>query len=322
MWAEYIEPLWQGLFWPMLRLLLGMSVGLLMANVLEALRWTQYLARVASPLSRTAHLGEVSGAAFSTAFVSPASANALLAEKYQEGHISKREVVLSNLFNSLPSYLTHTPSIFFLVWPVLGFPTFIYVGLTLLAAFGRTVLTIITARFLLPPVPEGCVICHLDTSAVSWREAFAKAMKRFKRRIPKLCYFTVPIYALMYVLQKYGFFDMAEIWLAQHMAWLSFLRPEAMGIIALHLAAELGAALSAAGVALYGGGLSEREVVLALLVGNILSTPMRAIRHQLPSYAGFFAPRLALQLVVSNQSMRALSMLVVTVLYYYLSLPV
>ncbi len=320
MLAEYIEPLWQGLFWPMLRLLLGMSVGLLVANVLEALRWTQYLARAASPLSSAAHLGEVSGAAFSTAFVSPASANALLAEKYEEGVISKREVILSNLFNSLPSYLTHTPSIFFLVWPVLGFPTCIYVGLTLLAALVRTLISIVAARILLPPVPEGCVICHLDTSPVTWQAAYAKAVKRFKRRIPKLLYFTVPIYMLMYVLQKYGFFDVAELWLAEHMAWLSFLRPEAMGIIALHLAAELGAALSAAGVALYGGDLSEREVVLALLVGNILSTPMRAIRHQLPSYAGFFAPRFALQLVVSNQSLRAASMLAVTVLYYFISL--
>ncbi len=301
----------------MLRLLLGMSVGLLVANVLEALRWTQSLAKVASPLSRAAHLQDVTGAAFSTAFVSPASANALLAENYEKGVLTKREVILSNLFNSLPSYLTHTPSIFFLVWPVLGFPTVIYVGLTLLAAFMRTLLTIVAARVLLPARPEGCVICHMDTSPVSWKDAFAKAVKRYKKRIPKLLYFTVPIYILMYVLQRQGFFDAAEMWMTQNMAWLSFLRPEAMGIIALHLAAELGAALSAAGVALHGGNLSEREVVLALLVGNVLSTPMRALRHQLPSYAGFFAPRMAVVLVMSNQGLRAASMMVVTVLYYF-----
>ncbi len=314
--TEQIHALWQGLFWPMLRLLLGISVGLLVANVLESLRWTQYLARVASPLSRLAHLSDVTGAAFSTAFVSPSSANALLAENYEKNILSKREVILSNLFNSLPSYLTHTPTIFFLLWPVLGFPTFIYVGLTLFAAFARTVLTIVVARLMLPPLAEGCVICHMDTSPVSWSSAYKKALRRFKKRIPKLLYFTVPVYVIMYILQVQGFFDAAEIWLAQHMSWLSFLRPEAMGIIALHLAAELGAALSAAGVALYGGGLSEREVVLALLVGNILSTPMRAIRHQLPSYAGFFSPSLALQLVLSNQSLRALSLVAVTVLYY------
>ncbi len=287
-----------------------------MANVLESLRWTQHLAKYASPLSQLAHLRDVAGAAFSTAFVSPSSANALLAESYEKGLMSKREVILSNLFNALPSYLTHTPTIFFLLWPVLGMPTVYYVGLTFLAACMRTLVTIFVARIILPPIPEGCVECHIDKSPVTWKSARDKAWKRFRRRVPKLLYFTVPIYILMYILHAHGFFAAVERWLANNVAWLSFLRPEAMGIIALHLAAELGAALSAAGFALHGGGLSEREVVLALLVGNILSTPMRALRHQLPSYAGFFAPTLAVQLIVSNQGMRALSMILVTFLYY------
>ena len=89
-----------------------------------------------------------------------------------------------------------------------------------------------------------------------------------------------------------------------------------MGIIVLHLAAELGAALSAAGSVLVNGGLSAEEVILALLVGNILSTPMRALRHQLPAYAGFFRPAMALKLIVANQGLRALSMIVITALYW------
>ena len=122
----------------------------------------------------------------------------------------------------------------------------------------------------------------------------------------------------MDLLQRYGFFSLAEEWLAAHMGWLSFLKPQAMGIIVLHLAAELGAALGAAGSVLQTGALTPRDVVLALMVGNILSTPMRAIRHQLPSYTGFFRPALALRLILANQSLRAASMVLVTLLYYYL----
>ena len=48
--------LWQDLFWPLLRLLLGLSAGLLVAQVLEALQWTRHLARLAGPLARAAHL--------------------------------------------------------------------------------------------------------------------------------------------------------------------------------------------------------------------------------------------------------------------------
>ncbi len=301
----------------MLRLLLGLSVGLMIANLVEGLRWTRHLARLAAPLSNAAHLRDIAGASFSTAFFSPAAANGLLAENFEAGKLSKQELILSNLFNSLPAYLTHTPTIFFLTWPVLGFPAVIYVSLTLLAAAGRTILTIFIARLLLPKPPTGCVSCLLDDKTLSFKDVFAKAIKRFKKRVPRLLYFTIPIYVLMYYLHKAGFFTFAEIWLSENMGWLSFLNPQAMSIIVLHLAAELGAALSAAGAVFNSGTLSSKEIVLALLVGNILSTPMRAIRHQLPSYAGFFRPNIALQLIITNQGLRAISMICVTFIYYW-----
>ena len=62
--------------------------------------------------------------------------------------------MLANLFNSLPSWITHTPSIFFLTWPVLGFPAVIYTSLTLLAAVARTLFTVGLGRALLPPRPK------------------------------------------------------------------------------------------------------------------------------------------------------------------------
>lgn len=129
--------------------------------------------------------------------------------------------------------------------------------------------------------------------------------------------FTVPVYMLMYLLQRHGCFASAEVWLTTNMGWLSFLKPEAMGIIILHLAAELGAALAAAGSTLQSGSLSGEEIVLALMVGNILSTPMRAIRHQFPAYAGFYKPGLALRLILVNQGFRAASMVIVAAGYYH-----
>ncbi|MGE9984286.1 hypothetical protein [Desulfovibrio sp. SGI.169] len=315
-----LAALWHALFWPMLRLLLGLAAGLLVANLLEALRWTRHLARLAAPLARAAHLRDVAGASFSLAFVSPAAANGLLSDSHAAGEISSRELMLANLFNSLPAYLVHAPTIFLLTWPVLGAPAALYVGLTLLAAAGRTGFTVLLARRLLPPPAPGRLVCKTgDTARTDWGAALRKAWGRFLRRLPKLVYFTAPVYVLMYLLQRYGFFSLAEAWLAAHMGWLSFLKPQAMGIIALHLAAELGAALGAAGSVLQAGGLAPRDVVLALMVGNILSTPMRAIRHQLPSYTGFFRPALALRLVLANQGLRAASMALATLLYYYLS---
>ena len=316
--ALSLATLWHSLGWPLLRLLLGLAFGLLVANLLEALRWTRHLARLAAPLARAAHLRDVAGASFSLAFVSPAAANGLLSDSHNIGELSNNELMLANLFNSLPAYLVHTPTIFLLTWPVLGTPALVYVALTLVAAAGRTGFTILLSRRILPPPPPGCIACkNLKEQGTSWGDALRKAWQRFLRRLPKLVYFTVPIYVLMFYLQRYGYFALAEVWLADHMSWLSFLKPQAMGIIVLHLAAELGAALGSAGSVLQTGGLSPRDVVLALMVGNILSTPMRAIRHQFPSYSGFFRPALALRLILANQGLRAASMTVVTFAYYF-----
>ncbi|MBL3582047.1 hypothetical protein [Oleidesulfovibrio alaskensis] len=47
---------------------------------------------------------------------------------------------------------------------------------------------------------------------------------------------------------------------------------------------------------------------------------MRAFRHQFPSYAGIFKPRLALHLIVINQCLRAGSIVAVGVLFFYATL--
>lgn len=319
-WLTDWPALWHSLVWPLLRLLLGLALGLLVANVLEALRWTRGLARLAAPLARAAHMPPVAGAAFALAFVSPASANALLSGRRDAGELSSGELMLANLFNSLPAYLVHTPTIFLLTWPVLGLPAAVYVGLTLLAAVARTAFTVFLGRALLPapakadtpPAPEA----PRPPAGSAPGAPLEKAWRRFRRRLPRLVGFTVPVYILMYALQRLGAFAALEAWLAGHMDWLAFLKPQAVGIIVLHFAAELGAALGAAGSLLTAGGLSPRDVVLALLVGNILSTPVRAIRHQFPAYAGFFRPAEALRLILANQGLRAASMALVTWLYY------
>jgi hypothetical protein len=128
--------------------------------------------------------------------------------------------------------------------------------------------------------------------------------------------FTVPIYSLFYILQKTGFFSLAEKFMSDHVGFLSFLPPQAISIIALQLAAEFSAGLAAAGSLLDSGALGIKEVVLALIIGNILSSPMRAIRHQLPYYAGIFTPSLALRLIIYNQSLRAASLMFTGGVYY------
>lgn len=308
--------LWHGLTIPLSRLLLSVSIGLFVGTLIEALQWTRGVAKVAQPLVRLGRLKDVAGASFSLAFFSGAAANTMLSDAYERGDMTKREVILSNLFNSLPTYFLHLPTLFFIAAPFIGPAAGLYVGLTVLAALLRSLAIVLLGRLTLPPLPEGCVSCLLsEQKRFDWRGALEKTWKRFKRRLPRMIFYTIPIYVLFFFLKRWGAFDAMEDYMAHHVAFLAWLPPQAMGIIAFHMAAETTAGYAAAGALVATGGLTTKQLVLALLVGNILSSPVRAVRHQFPYYAGIFKPGLALNLIVSNQLMRASSIALITLCY-------
>lgn len=308
--------LWDGLAVPLSRLLLSVSVGLFLGTLIEALHWTRAVAKVAQPLVRLGRLKDVAGASFSLAFFSGAAANTMLAEAYEKGEITRREVMLSNLFNSLPTYFLHLPTLFFIAAPFIGPAAVLYVGLTIGAALLRTLGIVLLGRLTLPPLPEGCVACLLtEDPKWDWRAALDKTWKRFKKRLPRMVFYTVPIYVAFFFLKRWGAFDALEAAMAEHVSFLAWLPPQAMSIVMFHMAAETTAGYAAAGALVQTGGLTIKELVLALLVGNILSSPVRAVRHQFPYYAGIFKPALALKLIISNQSLRAASIALVTLGY-------
>ncbi|WP_415719097.1 hypothetical protein [Maridesulfovibrio sp.] len=314
--------LWGGLFWPLFRLLLFISLGLLVGNIVEGLRWTRAMGRVATPLIRAGRLKDISGASFALAFFSGVAANSMLSEAYEKGEINDLELVISNLFNSLPTYFLHMPTVFFIAAPFIGRVAFIYVGLTLIAAFLRTGAIVLWGRFSLPP--DSCcgdVSGRLKEQEVkSFREVLDKAFKRLKRRLPKVFYLTIPIYTVFFLLRHYGIFNAFETYLSDHLTFLAWLDPQVFGIIAFSLAAEFTAGLAAAGSLLGSGAIDPRGIVLALVIGNLLSTPVRALRHQLPYYAGIFRGRMALKLILYNQGLRAVSLVLVGSVYFLLTM--
>jgi hypothetical protein len=317
---ELLIMLWQGLGWPLLRLVFFISLGLMIGNLIESLNWTHGIARLASPLVRVAHLSDITGASFTMAFFSAVTSNTMLSEAYEQKKITKQELIFANLFNSLPTYFLHLPTLFFLAVPLIKGVALVYVGLTLFAAFLRTACILVVGRIVLPGNREHCVTCRLDENRVSsLPQAFYKAWLRFQKRIKRIVVITVPIYTAVFILNHFGMFTELEGWLARHVTFLAWLHPESLGVVALQLTAEISAGLAAAGALLDNGSLEARQVVLALLVGNVLSSPMRAVRHQFPFYAGVFKPQLAAELIAYNQVFRTGSIILVGIFYYLLS---
>ena len=85
---------------------------------------------------------------------------------------------------------------------------------------------------------------------------------------------------------------------------------EAMSIIVVSLMTEFTSGYAAAGALLKTGSLNVTQTVLALLVGNIISTPVRSFRHQMPVYMGIFNPSKGVKLMIMTQGFRVLSLMV------------
>ncbi len=312
--------LWLHLGWPLLRLLIFLAIGLLAALFIESLNWTRKMAMVAQPLTRFGHLSPLTGAAFSMCFFSGIAANTMLAEGYNTKQLSRKELILANLFNSLPANFLHLPTTFFIAVPIIKGAAFIYIGLTVSAAIVRTLCIALLGRILLPATNAEAVQAELPPdSSHPFRSALQNTLKRFKRRIRKIVSYTVPIYIFFYYLAEAGFFTAADRFMAQHLSWLAWLSPQAISILTFQVAAEFTAGLAAAGSLLANGSMSIREIVLVLLIGNILSSPIRAVRHQYPYYAGIFKPVLAAELLFFSQGFRAISIAFVTILYYIIT---
>lgn len=316
---ELLSALWPQVILPIGRITCFIILGLFIANFIESLNWTHKLATLARPLIRVGNLSTLTGASFSVAFFSGVSANTLLAEAYDTGKLSQKELILANLFNSLPRFFLHLPTVFFLTAPLIKYGAIIYVGLTFSGAILQTVVVVALGAILLPKNQEELAPPPADKKKATIRQAFDKSIKRLKKRIVKILKFLIPVYLIFFFLNWYGIFHVIENYFAESSFFLSWLNPKAVGIVLLHVTTEFSAGLAAASALLADNSLTYNEVVMALLVGNILSTPIRAMRHQIPYYTGIYTPRLALQLVTISQLMRAFCLIFVAVIYFSLS---
>ena len=315
--SDTIVLLWDKLIWPLIRLLCFISVGLVAAILIESLNWTKNVAAVSRPLILLGNFSERVGAAFAMALVSGVAANTMLAESYADGNLSKKELILANLFNSLPTYFLHLPTVIVITLPLIKSAAFIYVGITFGAALLRTFIIVLVGQVLLRRPEKPTDIPLEDRGRITGSALWKKIRKRFIKRMKKILIFTVPIYIAIFIMNRLDFFNQIEQAMAGYLHLVPWLSPQALGIITLHLAAELTAGLAAAGALLQEGILNNREIIIALLIGNVISSPIRAVRHQFPYYAGIFKPRLATELIIYNQCFRVLSIIFIGSLYFF-----
>jgi hypothetical protein len=309
--------LYHHLVWPFGKLLLYLGVGLFIGQAMESLGWSARFGAKVRPLVSWGRFGSESAAAFSASFFSGILANTMLMSSYQDGKLTRRELKLSYLLNTgLPGFVLHLPTTFFILVPLTRTAGLIYLGLNLLAALLRTTGVLAVARLLLKPTAAGTVVEAIGQPV---KAGFETIWKKFHRRFFRLICYTMPIYILIFVAQQAGFFN----WLREATANLvsvTFLPVESASVVIFSVAAEFSSGIAAAGALLASGVLTVQQTVAALILGSIVATPVRALRHQLPTHAGIFSPKLGTELLLTSQGLRIISLILVTVSYLWVGL--
>ena len=305
------------LLWPLAQLMGTIGLGLVTGQIIEATGWTRWLSVLARPLFRFGRLGDRCGAAFTTAFVYGVASNAMLQGFYAEGKISRAQLYLTNFVNQLPAFFLHLPTTFFTVLSMTGSAGALYFTLTLSAALGRTFLLLLYGRWRLPPatadgpgaaapaVPRGAGPVEL------WRTV----RERLPATLTRIGVYVVPIYTAVFVLNRLGVFTQLRDWMTGHVV-TAVVPMESLSLVVLSFTAEFTTGFATAGALKDAGMLSVQQTVLALLAGNILAFPLRALRHQLPHYMGIYAPRTGMQILLLGQLLRVLSLVAAGVLFY------
>jgi hypothetical protein len=315
---------WTGkIIWPLTRLFGIMLFSLWLSALIEARGWSRFTASLSMPLLKLGNFSEWSATAFSTAFISGITSNTLLWNVYREKKISKKEMVLAVLLNAgLPSYVLHLPVTFAIIVPLAGPAGAAYMGITLAAAILRTFFIIVAGRLLirhaLPTSDNMNTRSGKDDMSKKRKNVSDLFHKYVKRRFYRIATYTVPIYLFVILLQAEGIFEHLRE-MSAGIVHTGIIPIEGISVVVFALVSEFASGAAAAGAMLAQGVLSVQETVLALVIGNIIAAPVRAIRHQLPRYMGIFRPVTGFILLVTSQLSRIVSVALCGAAYYFLT---
>jgi hypothetical protein len=286
------------------------SLGLVLGEIIEASGWTRRLGVVFRPAFRFANLGDHCGASFIAAFFSGTAANTMLAGFFHDGKIGRQELFLTNLLNHFPAYFLHLPTTLFIVLPLTGKAGALYFVLTFSALLLRCSSVLLYSHFFPPPkVPERGPDLRTVSAGNKNPSCRTHLLNKLPRRLLHIAVYVIPVYTAVFIFASMGFFNLARDWLAGFIAH-SFIPVESLSIVVISFVAEFTSGFAAAGALLNAGVLTTKQTALALLIGNIIASPMRALRHQLPRYTGIFSPRPGIELMLMGQCLRVLSLII------------
>lgn len=284
-------------------------------NILENIGWTKRIGWIAKPFTRLGRLKEASGVSFIVSFGSPSSGNAMLMQLYRDNKINRKEMYIASLANTFPSALMHWRSMLPVLIPLLGMTGIIYFATFVFIGFIKTITVLIIGRFILKSNTELFHVENAHFIKLKPMDLLRKSIKQSWPLMKRVIFITIPVTIGIFYLIDMGVFN----WLTSHIKGVTRVFPipvEGLSIAAAYFGQTV-AAYTIAGNLLAAGAISTKNIILALLLGQLLSSVITSFRYSAPYYMGIFGTKMGTELLFFSALLRIFFTIIMFYCIYY-----
>ena len=313
--------LWKRGTYSLFRIFLLLGVASFIGAVIEYRAWTRFILFIAAPVTKLGRLPALSAVSLVTALFSQNAANTLIANSYRDGNMNRREMITSALCNSFLAMVSHSFRILFPLLSLIGMAAVWYYSFTFGVGLLMTIVFLLISRLLSNrdedkknfedvknPLKQKSLLPEKQLEKrCSWGEVLKKASNRTFTILLRLLYITAPIYLMVLFMAKNHLFDFWSKIVPESLQ--EYLTPEIMTVFT----ARIGGLLNAAGIAsefLQSHKIENWQIVVAFMIGNVITNPIRTIRRNLPMAMGIFPKSYGLWIVLTLQSLRMITAII------------
>jgi hypothetical protein len=317
-WARYKMklPFWQRKAVTFCELALIIMIGIILGQILEELGIIKFISFITWPISRIGKLPKSTGPAFIFSLQSGAIANSMLIAQCDNKQLTKRELYTSVFVVSSLSLFAHLPSLIPPFIAAFGLKaSLFYFGVRFGAIILQVIVILLVSSLFFSkrkslPSPASQPETQNDTSVKKpeVRTKFiTRVWRKSKKSITRLMIYLLPTFIVVSLLERSGFFE----WFGNLIITIP--------IINL-LPAQAAAIIPAQAINLYNGAIMAasfvdtgvitiRQAMLILLMGTLITAPIRTLKHSVGSYIAILGARPGIIMAIATQLTRSIFLL-------------
>jgi hypothetical protein len=289
-------------------------VGTALGTIFEYKGWARYISFLIKPILKLGKLPSICGTSLVTAVFSNAAASAMISSAKKDNHITRREMIVTGVSGTFPTHISHLTKALFVLIPLIGPVAIVYYLIIFVCDLIRTFIVLLYNRIL----SEREVIAteiSISRENISWKIILHKTNRRIIHIIKKLMIFYLPLYLLVLCFARTGLFEEIN----RHIPGFldKILSPEIVSI-AVSKIGGLTSSATVANILLDHSRVLPIQVLLALLIGNMITIPFNTLRRSLPATVAIFPGKDGLWIVLITESIRFIFNLIAILILFIL----